>query len=261
MLEVHVLDGATNYQTFLLHIATPIGAADAATNMTFALGDFNGDGIPDLFAFKHSNTGTGMLEVHVLNGATNYQTFLLNTGTPIGEADAAANFTFAVGDFNRDGIPDVFGFKHSGTGTGSMEVHVLNGAANYQTFLLNTGTSISQTDAATNFSFSLGDFNLDTIPDVIAQSSVIPVPAPLRSTFLTEPSIINTLSLLGWGTASVAVPSIYQPDFSPTSGAAVEPLFPTESCLILGTYAGICYYFSVLTSRHCQVKSSSGGLN
>jgi tellurite resistance-related uncharacterized protein len=159
--------GAPPPPEFLLQTGTPIGAADAAANMTFAAGDFNGDGIPDLFVFKKSNTGSGTLEVHVLDGATNYQTFLLHIATPIGQADAAANFTFAVGDFNRDGVPDVFAFKHSKTGTGSLEVHVLSGAGNYQTFLLNTGTSISQADAATNFSFALGDFNRDTIPDVI----------------------------------------------------------------------------------------------
>ncbi|HEY2235463.1 MAG TPA: VCBS repeat-containing protein [Candidatus Angelobacter sp.] len=140
--------GAPPPPEFLLQTGTPIGAADAAANMTFAAGDFNGDGIPDLFVFKKSNTGSGTLEVHVLDGATNYQTFLLHIATPIGQADAAVNFTFAVGDFNRDGVPDVFAFKHSNTGTGSLEVHVLSGAGNYQTFLLNTGTSISQVAAA-----------------------------------------------------------------------------------------------------------------
>jgi hypothetical protein len=51
--------------------------------------------------------------------------FLLQTGTPITEADAA-NFTFAVGDYNRDGIPDVYCFKRTNTGTGTLEVHILN---------------------------------------------------------------------------------------------------------------------------------------
>jgi hypothetical protein len=51
--------------------------------------------------------------------------FLVHTGTPITEADAA-NFAFAVGDFNRDGIPDVYCLKRTNTGTGTLEVHVLN---------------------------------------------------------------------------------------------------------------------------------------
>ena len=47
-------------------------------------------------------------------------------GTPIGEADAAANFTFAVGDYNRDGRADVFCLKKTNTGTNSLEVHILS---------------------------------------------------------------------------------------------------------------------------------------
>jgi hypothetical protein len=50
-----------------------------------------------LFCLERTNTGTGRLEVHVLSAASDYQSFLLQTGTPIGEADAAANFAFAVG--------------------------------------------------------------------------------------------------------------------------------------------------------------------
>ena len=52
--------------------------------------------------------------------------FLLQTGTPISEADAAANFDFAVGDFDGDGRADVYCLKRSNTGTGRLEAHVLN---------------------------------------------------------------------------------------------------------------------------------------
>jgi hypothetical protein len=69
--------------------------------------------------------------VHILSGAGNYQSFLLETGTPITQADAA-NFEFAVGDFNRDGLPDIYCLKQANSGTGSLEVHVLNGGAAYR---------------------------------------------------------------------------------------------------------------------------------
>jgi hypothetical protein len=124
-LEVHVLSGASNYQSFLLQTGTPIGQADAATNFTFAVGDYDQDGRPDLFCLKRTNTGTGSLEVHILSRASNYQSFVLQTGTPIGQADAATNFTFAVGDYDQDGRPDLFCLKRTNTGTGKLEVHVL----------------------------------------------------------------------------------------------------------------------------------------
>src|SRR5262249_20388250 len=155
-LEIHILSAASNYQSFLLQTGTPITVADAA-NFVFGVGDFNRDGIPDVYCFKKTNTGTGRLEVHVLNGANNYQSFLLQTGTPIMQADAAANFSFAVGDFNKDGTPDVYALKFRATGTLMLEAHVLHGAGNYASFLLQTGTPITQPDAA-NFAFVLGDF-------------------------------------------------------------------------------------------------------
>ena len=165
-LEVHILNGADNYRSFLLQKGTPIAQADAATNYVCAVGDYNRDGIPDLYCLKHSNTGTNSLEVHILNGADNYQSFLLQKGTPIAQVDATTNYVFAVGDYNRDGIPDLYCLKHSNTGTNSLEVHILNGADNYQSFLLQTGTPIAQSGVATNFAFAVGDYNRDGIPDL-----------------------------------------------------------------------------------------------
>ncbi len=165
-LEVHILNGADNYQSFLLQKGTPIAQADAATNYVFAVGDYNRDGIPDLYCFKHSNTGTNSLEVHILNGADTYRSFLLETGTPIAQTDAATNYVFAVGDYNRDGIPDLYCLKHSNTGTNSLEVHILNGADNYRSFLLQTGTVFDLPDVAANLAFAVGDYNRDGISDV-----------------------------------------------------------------------------------------------
>jgi len=45
------------------------------------------------------------------------------------QADAAANFHFAVGDYNHDGHPDLYCFKRNHTVTARLEVHILNGRA------------------------------------------------------------------------------------------------------------------------------------
>jgi hypothetical protein len=209
-VEVHVLNGADNFQTFLLHNGTPLGTPDC----DFAVADYNGDGHPDVFGLKKNNTGTGTFQVHVLNGANNFQTFLLETGTPISTSDSAdcnfavadyngdghpdifclkknirdgtvevrvlngadnfqtfllqttrtplgpADCDFAVADYNRDGHPDVFGLKKNNTGTGTFQVHVLNGADNFQTFLLEIGTLLSTSDSAENFLFTVADIPL-----------------------------------------------------------------------------------------------------
>ncbi|WCB92046.1 hypothetical protein DSM104299_00728 [Baekduia alba] len=167
-LEVHVLSGASNYQDFAVQTGTPVAEADASANFEFAVGDFNRDGSADVYCLKRSATGTGMLEVHVLSGRDGYQSFLLQTGTPIAQADASANFAFGLGDFDGDGFTDLYCLKRSSTGTGRLEVHVLSGKDNYQSFLLQTGTPITVADAAANFAFAVGDYDGDGRADVLA---------------------------------------------------------------------------------------------
>jgi hypothetical protein len=162
-LEVHILDGTRNFQSFLLQRPTPIAAAEAA-NMAFAVGDFNRDNRHDLFCMKRANSASGRLEVQILSGSSNYQTSLRQTATPITAADAA-NMVFAAGDSNGDGIADLYCIKRANTGSGRLEVHILNGATNFQTFLLQIGTPVTLADAA-NMSFAVGHFNRDGKPDL-----------------------------------------------------------------------------------------------
>src|SRR5207244_10387159 len=101
---------------------------------------------------KVSESRDGSVEVHVLDGASGYETFLLETGTTIEAVDGAEHFAaWVVADYNGDGVPDLFGIKVSETGTGSVEVHVLDGASGYQNFLLQTGTTIEAADGAEHF--------------------------------------------------------------------------------------------------------------
>jgi hypothetical protein len=93
------------------------------------VGDFDGDGFPDLYGIKTKNTGSGNMEVHVLSGASRYQQWLVEIGTPIAQSDAAQNYqTWAAADYNLDGAPDLFGIKVKNTGTNTVEVHALSGA-------------------------------------------------------------------------------------------------------------------------------------
>jgi hypothetical protein len=168
-VEVHVLSGADEYRPFLLQTGTPIGQQDGSDNFDgWAVRDFNRDGVPELFCIKTRQTGTGNVEVHVLNGADNYQSFVLQTGIPIGGQDGSDNFdAWALGDFTGDGLPDLYGIKTRQTGTGNVEVHVLNGADNYQSFVLQTGIPIGEQDGSDNFgAWLLADLNRDGMPDL-----------------------------------------------------------------------------------------------
>jgi hypothetical protein len=83
----------------------------------------------------------------VLSAASNYQQFILQTGTALHETDQT--FEFLVGP-NRD----VYAIKKSNTATNSTEVHRLSAASNYQQFTLQTGTALHETDQTFQFAFA-----------------------------------------------------------------------------------------------------------
>jgi serine protease len=164
--EVHVLNGANNFQSFLLNTSTALGTTGTDNSWVFAVADYNRDGAQDLYAIGKHNTGSGRTEVHVLNGANNFQSFLLNTSTVLGTTGNNSSWVFAVADYNRDGAQDVYGIAKHNTGSGRTEVHVLNGANNFQSFLLNTSTALGTTGTDNSWVFTVNDYNHDGAQDV-----------------------------------------------------------------------------------------------
>jgi hypothetical protein len=156
MTEVHVLDGANKFQTFLLHVATALGPT--GSNWTFQVADFNHDGAPDLIGFVRNTTGSGRTEIHVLSGATQFQTFLLHQATALPYLDASA--VLRLGAFGGDGAFDLYFIPTQNTGSGMTEVHVLSQASNYQTFVLHVATVLGPVGTSGN-SFDMGLFDYD----------------------------------------------------------------------------------------------------
>ncbi|TXH75168.1 MAG: hypothetical protein E6Q88_03785 [Lysobacteraceae bacterium] len=162
--EVHVLNGANGFQSFLLNTATALHVTGTTEVWAFDLGDYNRDGILDLYAINRQGA-SNTTEVHVLNGANNFQSFLGHHATALGASGSTPNWVFKVGDYNRDGIADVYGLSKMG-GSGKTEVHVLNGANGYASFLVQVATALGQTGTDNVWSFDLGDYNRDGIVDV-----------------------------------------------------------------------------------------------
>lgn len=169
--EVHVLDGASGYKTYSLHAATPLGASGSDHSYTFDLGDYDRDGTEDLFIIQRGSTGTGTTEVHILSGASNFQTWLLHTGSALAPAGGGLHWKFLVGDYDRDGTPDLYAVSKQG-GSGQTEVHVLSGAARYQTWLLHTATALGATGSDASWDFALADRDGDGQLDLYALSKV-----------------------------------------------------------------------------------------
>jgi GH25 family lysozyme M1 (1,4-beta-N-acetylmuramidase) len=166
--EVHVLDGASGFQRFSLHIATPLEDSGTDGTYQFALGDYDRDGVADLYVIKRDNTGSDSTEVHILSGADGFQTWLLHTGSALGRTGSGAGWKFLVGDYDGDGVPDLYAVSKAATGTHSTEVHVLSGADHYGSWLLHTGTALQETGADHSWDFGLADFNGDGKADLYA---------------------------------------------------------------------------------------------
>ncbi|MGX8910086.1 FG-GAP repeat domain-containing protein [Streptomyces netropsis] len=160
--EVHILSGASNFQRYILQTGTALHETD--DSFDFAITDWDRDTRPDLVAVKKNRTGTNSTEVHILSGASNFQRYILQTGTALHETDDS--FDFAITDWDRDTRPDLVAVKKNRTGTNSTEVHILSGASNFQRFNLQTGTALHETDDS--FDFAITDWDRDTRPDLVA---------------------------------------------------------------------------------------------
>jgi len=160
--EVHILSGASKFQDFILQTGTALQETD--DTFAFAMGKWDADSKPDLFAIKKSKTGTKSTEVHVLSGASGFKRFILQTGTGLHETDAT--FDFAVTDWNADGRPDLVAVKKSNASKNSTEVHVLSGASNYKNFILHSETALHRTDGT--FEFAVADWTRDGRLDLVA---------------------------------------------------------------------------------------------
>jgi hypothetical protein len=154
--EAHVMDGSKGYQGWRLNVATVLGETGGGLDWWFLRGDYNRDGAEDLYVIKKAATGSGRTELHVLNGASVFQSWLANLATALGETGSDAAWVFALGDYNGDGAQDLYSIYKARPG-GKTEVHVLDGAHGFQTWLLNVATALPPVGSDASWMFLLGD--------------------------------------------------------------------------------------------------------
>jgi hypothetical protein len=159
--EVHVLDGASGLSRFSLHTSTPLHAAPA-TAWSFDVADVDGDGVLDVLALAHGGASGGT-EVHVLDGASDYQRWQSHTATPLGPMDPE-RWTLAAGDHDRDGWPDLYATDRRGAS--GAEVHVLDGAAGFARWSAHRSTPFEALGA--QWELVVGDLDADGYASVLA---------------------------------------------------------------------------------------------
>ena len=160
-VEVHVLSAASNYQSFIVHAATPLGTV-SPSQFQFSLGGLAGDRRSNLYAIVLNGTGSGTVEVHALSEASNFSSWALHSASAFGTV-SAASWQFRITD--RLGSGDLLGISHVATGSGFTEVHALSRTSGYQVFTIHAATPLSLTNDS-QVAYAIGDYDADGYPDV-----------------------------------------------------------------------------------------------
>jgi hypothetical protein len=137
-IEVHGARNESLFQEHSLATGTVFGIEDQGT---WLMQDWTGDGKADLVYIKTRNTGTNSVEVHVADAASNYQNFVLQTGTCFGCEDNG------VWTLSRKG--DLVYIKTRNCDSGKIEYHVASKASNYQQFTQHVATGFDVEDNGT----------------------------------------------------------------------------------------------------------------
>ncbi len=126
---------------------------DVTRPATMAVGDFNGDGVPDLVTGNSSVSPTLSVLLGSGDGSFEAARNLPGWGAPM---------SIAVGDFNGDGVQDLAVANRgiSPRYPGSVSVYLGNGDGSFQT-ARNFGAGISPS------SMAMGDFNGDGWQDLV----------------------------------------------------------------------------------------------
>lgn len=139
--EVHVLSAASSFSSFIAHSATALTTGGFGWH--FLISGAGGQG--DLVAIHDSGrTGSGDAEAHILSAQSNYQAYSLHAQTPI---PLGTGFTWRLGPSTASRTPDLYVLVPGGA-SGKTELHTLNGAAGYRTFVQHVATAIAPTPSA-----------------------------------------------------------------------------------------------------------------
>ncbi len=150
-VTVLIGDGTGN---FTAAATSPEAVGDAP--LSVAVGDFNGDGKPDL-ATANVNSDNVTILINQTPARTNANFSPAGT-SPEGVGDGA--FSVAVGDFNGDGKPDL---ASANSNANNVTVLLGDGSGNFAA----AGTS-PETAGTAPRSVAVGDFNGDGKPDLAA---------------------------------------------------------------------------------------------
>jgi len=160
----------------------PVSLATGAVTTSAAIGDLNGDGLPDIVAAtSDSNGNNGAVYVFYQDPASR-GSFLPAVKFPAGAQPQSVK----IADVNGDGLPDIIvanlGPGSDGTGAAGVSV-LLQDAAHPGQFL----AAVTYATAGSSVDVAVGDLNGDGKPDLVV-ANLDPAPTGSVSVLLQDPS-------------------------------------------------------------------------
>ncbi len=144
----------------------------------FLTGDFNGDGLTDLFGQEYNrwdNDNRYTTMIHLSNGDGSFRLGPLENHNASGIGDRkGSNVRFLTGDFNGDGLTDLFGQEYNRWDNDSYKttrIYLSNGNGSFRLGPLNRSDNASGLGdlKGDEVRFLTGDFNGDGRTDLFAQ--------------------------------------------------------------------------------------------
>ncbi|MEM7562294.1 MAG: hypothetical protein AAF353_04485 [Pseudomonadota bacterium] len=158
MIEIHQIV-PPNYNQMGVQIATGIEAADFPNFVGWGIGPViaNGSKVNTLWGVKGRNTGSGRVEIHVLD-PLNWAGFLFQEPTALASGDVVHFSAYLIAPLTSNAETyTVWGVKTSNTGSGKVELHVVE-PDNWNSFILQTPTAFEPSDAPNFGSWQVHSF-------------------------------------------------------------------------------------------------------
>jgi hypothetical protein len=176
-----------------------------------AVGDFNGDGVPDIVLLaNNSDSGVTSLYTMLGNGDGTFQDGTSSSPTLYGSQIVA-------GDFNKDGKQDiVIAGALDGNGTIGLQAFLGDGTGNFTSGPATTGLRTAPSPYFGDFKVAAADFNADGYPDVAVMNGYSP-----------EGQLDNSIEVYqNTGSGSFAAPVRVQTDGTATANFSIAALGP-----------------------------------
>ncbi|MEZ5015222.1 MAG: hypothetical protein R2794_13115 [Chitinophagales bacterium] len=176
--DLHIMSGATGFKTYLLQTALPLDKHMADPYMDFQVMDWNTDGVIDLLAIREPiKMSGGNYRVYILSGTNDadgnpFQIMIDSIDLPY--TYGTMDLDFALGDYNKDLIPDLFVLqsgKPSGFEPGNGRLTIYSGINRFRSTLFANNIKIGDTKPETGYQIFVDDFVTANDVDLFLLSS------------------------------------------------------------------------------------------